>query len=399
MRAGCIVLGLWWMLGAAQAQDPVRVGFICPFSGGSADFGTSARLGAELAVKEINEVGGYLGRPIELVARDDKANPDEGLKVSEELVQKEKVAFTVGFCNTGVAMKSLDIFQRNRHLLMVPVATGSAITATVPAAQSFVFRASARDTLQAGFIVDDIVRRGLSRVALLADTTGYGEGGFNDVRGFLKARKLAPVYEGRFAIGVVSLTEQMRAARAAGADAIVAYTVGPELAQLVRARADAGLNAPLFGPWPASFRVVWDRNGAAAEGVMMVQTIIGDTANERRSSFIARLRRHAGDRKVDSLMAAAQTYDAVHLMLRALFQSKGDSSGPALKAALESLERPYVGVVTTHDRPFSATDHDAFSANMIWLGVWRRGEIQFAYPADARLSAAVRRKQVAAPPR
>lgn len=399
MRAGWIVLalGCFWSPAWSQAQAPVRVGFICPFSGGSADFGTSARLGAELAVKEINEVGGYLGRPLELVARDDRASPDEGRRVSEELVLKENVAFTVGFCNTGVAMKSLDVFQRHRHLLMVPVATGSAITAAVPAAQSFIFRASAPDTLQAAFIVDDIVRRGLSRVALLADTTGYGDGGFNDVRRFLQSRKLTPVYEARFPLGVASLAESMRAARAAGADAIVAYTVGPELAQLVKSRAEAGVTAPLFGPWPASFRVVWDRNGAAADGVMMVQTIIGDTANERRSSFIARLRRHAGERRVDSLMAAAQTYDAMHLMMRALFQSKGDSSGPALKAALEALQRPYVGVVTTHDRPFSSDDHEAFSANMIWLGVWRRGEIRFAYPADARLSAAVRRKQEPAP--
>jgi branched-chain amino acid transport system substrate-binding protein len=85
----------------------VRVGFICTFSGGSQNFGNSARLGAELAVKEINEVGGYLGRRIELVARDDKADPDEGRKIAEELVLKEKVDFTVGFCNTGVALKSL----------------------------------------------------------------------------------------------------------------------------------------------------------------------------------------------------------------------------------------------------------------------------------------------------
>src|SRR3954471_22714221 len=92
----------------AEGRKPVRVGFICPFTGGSQDFGNAARLGAELAVKEINEVGGYMGRPMELVARDDKSNPDEGRKISEELVTREKVDFTIGFCNTGVALKSLD---------------------------------------------------------------------------------------------------------------------------------------------------------------------------------------------------------------------------------------------------------------------------------------------------
>jgi hypothetical protein len=60
-------------------------------------------------------------------------------------------------------------------------------------------------------------------------------------------------------------------------------------------------------------------------------------------------------------------------MLRALFQTRGDTRAEALKGALENLDKPYVGVVTTYDRPFSTADHDAFSLNMIWLGAWRQG--------------------------
>ena len=119
VRLGCALALVGAALGvAAQSSpspmpSPLRVGFVCPLSGGSGDFGNSARLGAELAVKEINEVGGYLGRPLELVARDDKANPDEGRRAAEDLVLHEKVAFTVGYCNTGVALKSLDVFRRS----------------------------------------------------------------------------------------------------------------------------------------------------------------------------------------------------------------------------------------------------------------------------------------------
>ena len=378
----------------AQAPAPLKVGFICPFSGGSADFGNSARLGAELAVKEINEVGGFVGRSIELVARDDKASPDEGRRVSEELVLKEKVAFTVGFCNTGVALKSLDVFQDNKHLLVVPVSTGSAVTAKYAPAESYIFRMSARDTLQAAFLVDEVVKRGFTKVAVFADKTGYGEGGHKDVERFLADRQLKPVYTARFDLGVKTLAAQVQEAKAAGAEALIGYTVGPELAVLTQARAEAGFKGPMYGPWPLSFRTVWEKAGAAAEGVMMVQTIIQDLSNERRMSFIARLKRHAGTQPIGSLMAAAQTYDAVHLMLRVLFQTKGDTSGDALKRALEDLQKPYVGVVTTHDKPFSATDHDAFSRNMIWLGVWRRGEVQFYYPEDAKRVGFVRRKEL-----
>ena len=125
----------------------------------------------------------------------------------------------------------------------------------------------------------------------------------------------------------------------------------------------------------------------------MVQTIIQDLSNERRSSFIARLKRHAGAQPVGSLMAAAQSYDAVQLMLRVLFQTHGETSADKLKRALEDLQRPYAGVVTTHDKPFAPTDHDAFTRNMVWLGVWRHGEVQFLYPEDAKRAAYIRRKE------
>lgn len=378
---------------AALAAGPVRVGFICPQTGGSADFGRSARLGAELAIEEINEVGGMMGRPWQLVVRDDQAKPEVGRAMAEDLVLKEKVDFTVGFCNTGVAMKSLDVFQDHKHLLLVPVATGSAITAKYPAPSSYIFRASPRDTLQAEFLVEEVVdRRGLKKVALMADTTGYGEGGLKDLVGFLAKRGVQAVYVGRFDLGVSNLAAEVQAASAAGADAIIAYSVGPELAVLASSRVAAHFNGPLLAPWPMSFKTVWDRSKGAAEGAMMVQSIVPDLSNERRLSFIARLQRQAGGEPVASLMAAAQTYDAIHLMLRASFQTKGDTSGPAMKAALEQLVRPYAGVVTTHDRPFSADDHDAFSLNMIWMATWRRGQLQYVYADDAKKAAMIRRK-------
>ncbi|MDP1782414.1 MAG: ABC transporter substrate-binding protein, partial [Hydrogenophaga sp.] len=70
---------------AAAAPDPklIRLGLILPLTGGSSDMGNSARVGAQVAVDEINAVGGYLGRKLELVIRDDQANNDMGLAHAE----------------------------------------------------------------------------------------------------------------------------------------------------------------------------------------------------------------------------------------------------------------------------------------------------------------------------
>ena len=176
------VLGAMGTIGLALAQPvkPLRIGLIAPLSGPSADFGVPMMNGAKLALDEINLAGGYLGRPLELVIKDDTANPEVGLQHSQALI-KEQVVATIGFCNTGVAMKSLDVFQSAKSPLIVPCATGTPITTQYPAPESYIFRTSASDAIQAPFVVADIVSRGWNRVAVFADNTAYGEAGLQDV--------------------------------------------------------------------------------------------------------------------------------------------------------------------------------------------------------------------------
>ena len=184
----------------AQQGNAVRVGVIGPFTGPSSDFGKPMLQGIELAADEINAVGGYLGRPLQLVIKDDRGDPQTGLTASQELAAQGVVA-TIGFCNTGVAQKSLDVFQNAKIPLIVPCATGTPLTAKFPAPESYIFRTSARDSIQAPFVVDDIVKRGWTKVAIFADTTGYGEAGLKDVEAALLARKLKAVHITRFPPG------------------------------------------------------------------------------------------------------------------------------------------------------------------------------------------------------
>lgn len=378
---------------AAPGAQPIRLGLILPLTGGSADMGNSARVGAQVAVEEINAVGGFLGRKFELVIRDDQANPDTGLAHAEELVLKEKVNATVGFCNTGVAMKALDVFQNNQHLLIVPCATGTAITAKYPAAESFIFRTSARDQLQSKFLVDDIVKRGLKKVALLVDTTGYGDGGLRDLEAALKAEGLTPHVVVRFKVGVKTLADEMKQLKDSGADALIGWTVGPEQGVISAARAAAGWNVPQYGPWGLSHGSAFEVSKGAVEGALMVQTVLPNPFMERNSAFLRGYARFSKERPIGSMMSAAQTYDSVHLLLRAMFVSRGDLSGKGLKNGLENLREPYRGVVTTYDKPFSNADHDAISANMLWLGTWRGGERTYAYKEDASRATVIRRKE------
>ncbi len=393
-----LLVGVWLaalsLAAAAQpAQTPVRIGVIGPFSGGSSDFGLPMLHGVELAVEEINAVGGYLGRPIELVVKDDKADPPTGLAQARALAN-ERVAATIGFCNTGVAMAALDIFQQQRIPLIVPCAAGSPVTARFPARESYVFRTSARDGLQADFVVADLVKRGWTRVAIFADTSGYGEAGLGDVRKALAARQLEPVHVARFALGTQDMTESLKAARAAGANVIFSYTVGKENAAIALGRQALRWNVPQVGGWPLSFPFFIEGAREAAEGALMAQTFIAEPSNERRAAFLSAYARKFKVRKIPVPMAAAQAYDTTYLLLYALFGIRnGELAGPAIKQALENMQRPYYGVVSTYERPFSAQDKDAVSANMLVMGQVKNGAVTFAYPEDARRNLIVQRKQ------
>lgn len=395
LGAACTLwlLGWWPLQVQAQTPPPVRIGVIGPFTGPSSDFGVPMLNGTKLAVDEINAAGGYMGRMIELVIKDDTANPDVGLQRSQELL-KEGVVATIGFCNTGVAMKSLDLFQNARSPLVVPCATGTPITAKFPAPESYIFRTSPRDALQAPFVVDDIVSRGWNKVAILADKTGYGEAGLADVVKALAEHGLKPAYVGRFDLGVKDLKDEVKAAQDAGANVLFSYTVGPESAVIANARHALKWNVTQVGAWPLSFSAFIQGAKDAAEGSLMAQTFINEPSNERRVAFISAYAHKFETRKIPVPMAAAQAYDTVYLLSSALLSIRnGELTGPNIKFALENLKRVYYGVVATHEHPFSLDDKDAISKNMLVMGVVHDGAVTFAYAANRKKNLIIQRKK------
>jgi branched-chain amino acid transport system substrate-binding protein len=290
-------------------------------------------------------------------------------------------------------MKALDVFQNNKSILVVPCATGTAITAKYPTADSYIFRMSARDSLQTQFLVDEIVKRGLSKVALLVDTSGYGDAGLKDLEAALARAKLKPQAVVRFKVGVKNLDEEMQQLKASGADALIGWTVGPEEGVVSASRAAVGWKVPQFGPWGLSHASAFTVSSGKVDGTMMVQTVLPNIFMERNSTFLRNYAKISKEAPIGSMMSAAQTYDTVYLLLRAMFDSRGDLSGAGLKKALENPSGTYRGVVTTYDRAFSPTDHDAISANMLWLGTWKNNERAYAYKDDERKASIIRRKE------
>jgi branched-chain amino acid transport system substrate-binding protein len=383
------------LTGAAFAAGTIKVGLSGPFTGGSSSMGVSMRDGVKLAVGEINAAGGVLGKQLQLVERDDEAKNELGVQIAQELIDKEGVVATLGYINTGVALASQRFYQENKIPVITNVATGTVITKQFLApehAANFVFRISAADAIQAEMIAAEAVdKRKFTKVAILADSTNYGQLGRDDLEKTLGKRGVTPVAVEKFNIKDVDMTAQLLRAKEAGAQAILTYGIGPELAQIANGMAKHGWKVPLIGSWTLSMSSFIDNAGANGEGARMPQTFIQEPTTPKRKAFIDAYTKAYGVERMPSPVSAAQGYDSVYLLAAAIKQA-GDTNGDKIRLALEDLKTPVEGVVTTYDRPFTASDHEAQVLGMPVMGEVKGGRVAFAYEDDRKEAAKVKVK-------
>ncbi len=383
--------------GISYAADAIKIGVTGPYTGGSSSMGVSMRDGVKLAVAEINKAGGVLGKQIQLVERDDEAKNERGVQIAQELINKEQVVATVGFINTGVALASQRFYQEAKIPVFNNVATGSIVTQQFKApefADNYIFRNAAHDSIQAPMIVEEaITRRGFKKVAILSDSTNYGQLGREDLEKALAAKGVKAVAVEKFNIKDVDMTPQLLKAKEAGAEVVLTYGIGPELAQIANGMTKLGWKVPMIGSWTLSMANFIDNAGPGGEGARMPQTFIQEPNTMKRKAFIdAYLKTFKPkNNRIDSPVSAAQGYDSIYL-LAAAFKQAGSTDGVKVREALENLQAKVEGVVTTYDKPFTHDDHEAITANIPVFGEVKGSRVVYAYEEDAKKGSDIRTK-------
>ena len=112
LALACAVAALWPL--GALADSTIKIGFPMPLSGPTATYGVPILKGAELAAAEINAKGGVLGRKLELLSRDSKANADEAVRLARELIIKNNVEFLSGTLTSAEAPAVSTIAKENK---------------------------------------------------------------------------------------------------------------------------------------------------------------------------------------------------------------------------------------------------------------------------------------------
>jgi branched-chain amino acid transport system substrate-binding protein len=355
---------------SAQAADPIKIGLVTALSGQSARAGEALTRGLTIAVDEINAKGGVLGRPLELVRRDDESNPSKGLLAARELVQREKVAVLFGGLDTPVALAIVPFINSAKVPFIDPWAAGTAITRN-GANPNFAFRVSAMDdSVDKAMVQYAIKNFGSKKPGLILVNNPWGESNEKGLLAALKEANIEPAGVEKFEGNDVDVVPQLTRLKQAGADALfLVGNVGPS-SQVVKSLDRMGWMPPIVSHWgPAGGRFT-ELAGPSARNVIFVQTysFFGKQSpvGERvLAALKAKYPDIKGPGDITPAVGYANAYDGMHLAALAIAKA-GSTNGEAIRQGLYQIDR-YEGLIKTYERPFSPKDHDALNENdYIW---------------------------------
>jgi branched-chain amino acid transport system substrate-binding protein len=224
----------------AQSGDPIIIGEINHYKRLAA-FAGPYKLGIELALEEVNEAGGVLGRPLEFVFRDDQGEPGEAIKIAEELMTREGAVMLTGtiLSNVGLAISSFAAEKGYVYLASEPLADALTWSAGNP----YTFRLRASTYMQAAMLAEEAAKTEAVTYATIAPNYAYGKdavAAFKDALTRLRpdVEFVAEQWPGVFKIDAGA---EVQALERAKPDAIYNVTFGPDLAKFVREGGDRGL--------------------------------------------------------------------------------------------------------------------------------------------------------------
>jgi branched-chain amino acid transport system substrate-binding protein len=381
LRFGAIGIGLLLaaVLGSTAVAADLKIGFTLSLTGGTDDYGKGARMGAELALKEYNDKGGYQSKKVEAVIYDDETKPAKGVENVTRLITRDKVFAMVGPVNSGVALAIIDIAQKNQVPLMDTVATAEQIIERYKnAPKNYIFRVSLNDGIQTSFMIDYIKGRQYQRVGLMHDSTGWGQSGRDTALRLVKEANLDLVAGPEvFDQNDTDMTTQLTKMQEAKAEFIIAYSLAPAGVQIAKSMQKIGLKTPWTGTWALIAPNFLKLGGkATVEGVMAVTSYTPDhSANAKvlHEKVDRIFKEQGGDFHP---VATAQTYDGVRLLLRAL-----DKVGPdpqKIRDALEEIDDFTEAVTKMKPHPFSHANHESLGRDTGFLAVWHDGKLERA---------------------
>ena len=327
-----MLLGLcavFLMASLVCAEDAVKIGMLVPLTGPAAADGTSALYAVQIALDQVNAQGGVLGKPVELVYYDDRADPKEAVALAYKLIEQDKIdAFVAGSYSLPTRAVA-PIFQEEG----IPLVAAYAIHPDVTAAGDFCFRNGFLGMVEgkaAGYTSHKLL--GAKTVALLTSDNDFGRTlviGFKDY-----AKNYAPdleiVSEQAYPFSEKDYKPYLSKIKELNPDVIFASGYYFQTGPLLRQARELGIESTILGEEGADSPKLAEIAGEAAEGFYIVTNFDRDDPRPVVQNFLKEFR---GRHNFEPDMVGASAYDAFMIIVSAM-EKAGTPEGKAVKDAI-----------------------------------------------------------------
>jgi branched-chain amino acid transport system substrate-binding protein len=347
---------------AVQAQ-PIKVGWLSSLTGPLSASAIAENQGVELAVEEINAAGGILGRKIELLTRDTAGDPTKAVNFAQQLAFSDKVNFVIGPVNSGEGLATTPMLARAGVPNIIIGAIDELTDAKkYPRAFRMINTNMQWISTANKYAIETLKKQ---KVAVIADTSGYGTASAKSAIALLEKAGIKPVYSVLIDANKTDVMDEMTKARNAGADVVMPWTAAAGLlGRLINARGEMGWDVPIVGHpalMAAQIRKLlnkpeyWDKTYAA--GYTSTTYLPDDKLPAPTQALVDKIRPRIGGGEIDiTFWWVALGYDTVKMIEHAV-KKAGSTDPAAIQKAMEETTS-FPGVYATYS--YSATQRDGF---------------------------------------
>ncbi len=310
------------VLAGCAGPKPILVGFAGELTGRHADLGVAGRDGAQLALDMINEKGGINGRPIELIIKDDKGDPNTARQVDAELVEQGVVAI-IGHQTSAQTAAVWDQMNQAQVVLLSPGASSSQFDGY----DDYLFRLASSTELQAKALATHIYHtHGIRQLAGIYDlgNRDYAETLWLSIQTEFEMLGGDASLAFGFIAGETDLQTLMSEIKASEPEAVVFVAPAIDTALMTQYGQQQGLKARLFSSGWAATEVFLEKGGQAIEGVELVMTYSDKNPYPPFQDFVRRFEARYGRQPTFS---AAFSYETVLVLANALAETNGQAEG------------------------------------------------------------------------
>lgn len=312
------------------AGDTIKIGGLAPLTGNVSVYGITATNGVKLAIKEINEAGGVLGKQIEYIVEDEKGDVNEAVNAYNKLVNKDKVIAIIGDVTSKPTISVAQLAAKETD--PVPMVTATATALDVTKQGTNVFRACFTDPFQGKTMADFAAGSlGLTKVAVIYNSSDdYSVGLTEAFQAEAEAKGIEVVAVESYSKGDIDFKTQLGNIATAGPEALFVPDYYDNVAMIVNQAQEVGLDIPLLGAdgWDGVVGAIDDAD--KLEGFYFCNHYSTEDESETVQNFLTNYKAAYNE---DATSFAALGYDAAYIMMDAI-EKAGSTDRAAIIAAL-----------------------------------------------------------------